>query len=216
LGTPPAPIRPAKDSLVAGIAFVILLCAVVAAAFVFRGTIFKSVSFEPAPIKTNTVSNAVNNTPSAPPNPPPASPTVTLPTGDIALGKPALASSEESEKGNPIQNGNDGDTTTRWCAASGAVPQWWQVDLGSVATITNTQIMWERNAVYQYLIEVSTNQKNWTVVVDKTAKAAPAKTRSDNFSAKGRYVRIVITGLQEGSWASFYEFQVFGSSNSEK
>jgi hypothetical protein len=212
LGMPPAPIRPAKDSPVAGIALIILLCAAIAAAFVFRGTIFKS-----TPMETNAVSNAVNNASSTPmPNPPPARPTVTVPAGDIALGKPALASSEESEKGNPIQNGNDGDTTTRWCAASGAVPQWWQVDLGSVATITNTQIMWERNAVYQYLIEVSTNQKNWTVVVDKTAKAAPAKTRSDNFSAKGRYVRIVITGLQEGSWASFYEFQVFGSSNSEK
>jgi DNA-directed RNA polymerase subunit RPC12/RpoP len=42
LGMPPAPRPPAKDSPVAGIAFVILLCAVIAAAFVFGGKIFKS------------------------------------------------------------------------------------------------------------------------------------------------------------------------------
>ena len=42
LGTPPAPRPPAKNSPVAGIAFVILLCAAIAAVFVFGGKIFKS------------------------------------------------------------------------------------------------------------------------------------------------------------------------------
>ena len=55
---------PAKDSPVAGIAFVILLCAAVAAVFVFRGIIFKSAS---------TGTNAVNNTnPSGTPSSPAA------------------------------------------------------------------------------------------------------------------------------------------------
>ena len=85
-----------------------------------------------------------------------------------------------------------------------------------MTTITNAQVIWEHNALYQYVIEVSSNQTNWTVVVDKTAKTTPVQASSDDFSAKGRYVRIVITGLPEGSWASFYEFQVFGSSNSKK
>jgi hypothetical protein len=48
-------------------------------------------------------------------------------------------------------------------------------------------------------------------VADKTANATPAQKNSDNFSASGRYVRIVVTGLQPNSWASLYEFQVFGS-----
>jgi DNA-directed RNA polymerase subunit RPC12/RpoP len=46
-------IAPAKDSPVAGIAFVILLCVVVAGAFVFRGKIFKSAETE-----TNRVAGA--------------------------------------------------------------------------------------------------------------------------------------------------------------
>jgi len=41
-GTPPPPAPPAKDSSMAGIVFVIVLCAVIAAAFVFGGKIFKS------------------------------------------------------------------------------------------------------------------------------------------------------------------------------
>jgi hypothetical protein len=204
---PPAPIRPAKDSPVAGIVFVILLCAAVAAVFVFRGVIFKS-----SPTETT----AVDNAPSTPSSPVPAVPAVPVPAGDIALGKPATASSEESAKGNLIQNGNDGNTATRWCAASGNLPQWWEVDLGSTTTITNAQILWERDAPYQYVIEVSLNQTNWTVVADKSGNTAPIQNSSDNFSAKGRYMRVVITGLQEGSWASLYEFQAFGSSDSKK
>jgi DNA-directed RNA polymerase subunit RPC12/RpoP len=62
---------PEKNSLVAGIAFVILLCAAVAAVFVFRGIIFKS-----APTGTN----AVNNTHASgtPPSPAPGGPAATV------------------------------------------------------------------------------------------------------------------------------------------
>lgn len=205
LRMPPAPTPPAKSSPVAGIAFIILLCAVIVAAFVFGWKFFKS-----APTETITVNN-VSSTPS---NPVPVSSTATVSADNIALGKPAFASSQES--GNPVQNGNDGNSQTRWCASSGSVPQWWEVDLGGIATITNTQIKWEHNAPYQYVIEVSLDRTNWPVVVDKTANATSIQASSDDFSAKGRYVRIVITGLQEGSWASFYEFQVFGASNGKK
>jgi hypothetical protein len=128
---------------------------------------------------------------------------------NMALGKPASASSEES--GHPAQDGNDGQIETRWCASSGAVPQWWQVDLGGTATLTNTRIVWEHSALYQYKIEVSSNQTNWAVVVDKSANTTPAQTSSDDFSARARFVRLVISGLEDGCWASFFEFQVLGS-----
>ena len=211
LGTPPAPTPPAKNSTVTIIVLVVLICAAVAATvFMFRGVIFQS-----APTETITDNN---NVPGAPSNPSPVSPTPTVPVsaGDIALGKPATASSEESGKGNLARNGNDGNTATRWCAANGDVPQWWQMDLRSMTAITNAQIIWERSALYRYVIEVSSNQTNWTVVVDKTTNSVPIQTSSDDFSATGRYVRVVITGLPAGLWASFYEFQVFGSSDSNK
>jgi hypothetical protein len=77
LGRPPAPRPPAKDSPVAGIAFVILLCAAIALAFVFREKIFKS-----APTQTITVENTSNS----PPNTPVSPPKPISPHGAIGLG----------------------------------------------------------------------------------------------------------------------------------
>jgi len=197
-------LEPAKKSPVAAIAFVVLLCAAVAAAFVFGGKIFK-----PAPKAAVTVSG----TSGSPSHLAPIGDTLNLSSRDsdnnMALHKPAFASSQQDQ--NPAQNGNDGNIETRWCAANGSAQQWWEVDLGGATAITNTQVLWEFGSVYQYAIEVSSNHTNWTTVVDKTANFTPAKNNSDNFSATGRYVRIVVTGLQPRSWASFYEFQVFGS-----
>jgi hypothetical protein len=133
---------------------------------------------------------------------------------NLALGKPASASSEESE--HPAQAGNDGKLETRWCAASGAVPQWWQVDLGAAVTLTNTQIIWEHCAQHKYRIEVSSNQTNWTVAADRTAADIPAQASSDDFSAKGRYVRIVISSSEDGSRVGFLEFQARGSGDSQR
>jgi DNA-directed RNA polymerase subunit RPC12/RpoP len=192
--------EPAKKFPVAAIAFVGLLCVALAVVLAFGGNIFKS-----AP-KTADTSGSLSNLA-------PIGDTLNLSSSgsdnNIALTKPAFASSQQGR--NPAQNGNDGNVDTRWCAANDSVPQWWEVDLGGATTITNTQVIWELGSIYQYAIKVSSNHTNWTTVVDKTANFTPAKESSDNFSASGRYVRIVVTGLQPHSWASFYEFRVFGS-----
>ena len=192
--------EPAKKFPVAAIVFVGLLCVALAVALAFGGNIFKS-----AP-KTAATSGSLSNLA-------PISDTLNLSSSgsdnNLALNKPAFASSEQAD--HPTQAGNDGDFATRWCAASGSVPQWWEVDLGGATAITNTQVIWEFGYAYQYAIKVSSNHTNWTTVVDKTANFTPAKENSDNFSATGRYIRIVVTGLQPRSWASFYEFRVSGS-----
>ena len=197
---------PQKSSSGLAIVFIVLFLVAAVGLFAFHGKIFKSVPSKIVPVHTN---------PGSLSHPGPGISTANASSSgsgnNIALNQPALASSQESEKGNVIQNGNDGNNATRWCASNGAVPQWWEVDLGGTATITNTQILWEHDARYQYAIEVSSDHTQWTVVADKTANATPAEVTSDDFSGKGRYVRIVITRLPEGIWASFYEFRVFGS-----
>jgi DNA-directed RNA polymerase subunit RPC12/RpoP len=198
------PVRePEKKSSLAAIALVALFCAVAAALIVFAGKVFKPA---PPPVAAPS-SNSVS-----PFNPEPITYKLNLSSvgsdGNFALNKPALASSQEPQ--NPPQNGNDGNFATRWCAANSNAPQWWEVDLGGAITITNTQVTWELVSIYQYNIAVSLDHTNWTTVVDKTSNLAIAKRNSDNFSATGRYVRITVTGLQPGSWASFYEFRVLG------
>jgi DNA-directed RNA polymerase subunit RPC12/RpoP len=193
---------PEKDFPVTTFVLVVLLCAVIGAAFLFRGKIFKTV-----PTKTI----AVTNVSGTPPNPAPGGLTATVSVGNIALGRASFASSQQAE--HPTQNGNDGNSTTRWCAENGSILQWWEVDLGAMAVITNTRVLWEQNSIYHYKIEVSPNNTNWTRTVNQTTNFTLAQVNSDNFSATGRYVRITLTGLQPGSWASFFEFQVFGSIN---
>lgn len=130
---------------------------------------------------------------------------------NIALNKTVTVSSVQS--GNTAANAVDGNTGTRWCAVNGNVPQWLEVDLGAVYSITNSEVMWERNAVYKYQIETSVDQNNWTLKVDKNQNTNSQQTFYDQFSATARYIKITATGLPSGVWASIFEFRIFGSSN---
>src|SRR3954467_8566926 len=44
---------------------------------------------------------------------------------NIAQGK--TASADSAQTANPAASGNDGSTTTRWCAADGNLNHWWKV-----------------------------------------------------------------------------------------
>ena len=113
--------------------------------------------------------------------------------GSVSQGKPASADS--SEAANPPANGNDGNTSTRWCAADGNLNHWWKVDLGAATAMTGSEVTWEFARNYKYKVEVSTDNTNWTLVVDKTNTTSASQVQTDNFNATARYVRITITGL---------------------
>jgi hypothetical protein len=129
---------------------------------------------------------------------------------NLALNRTASASSAQSA--NPVASGNDGSTTTRWCATDGSTGQWWMVDLGASKDITRgTQVMWEQSGkAYKYKIETSNDNVNWTLKVDRTNNTSTDQVQNDVFMATARYVRITVTGLPTGAWASFYDFKVLG------
>jgi Leucine-rich repeat (LRR) protein len=136
-----------------------------------------------------------------------------LPTAaqtNVALNKAVTVSTVQS--GNIASNAVDGNTTTRWCASSGSAPQWLMVDLGSSYSISRTETMWEKTAVYKYRIETSPDNSTWTQRVDRTANTLSQQTFVDNFTVTARYVRITATSLPSGVWASIFEFRVFGIS----
>jgi beta-glucanase (GH16 family) len=132
---------------------------------------------------------------------------------NVAQGKTASADSQQSN--NTAAKGNDGSTTTRWCANNGNLNHWWKVDLGSSYNLSSSEVMWEYNGrIYKYKVEISSDNTNWTLKVDKTNNTSTAQTQTDPFSGTARYVRITVTGLASGTWASFFEFRVFGSTGS--
>jgi hypothetical protein len=133
---------------------------------------------------------------------------------ELAAGKKVSASTQEV--GNEATHGNDGSTTTRWCAIDGTFPQWWRVDLGASHLLTQVSIVFEHSdRKYFYLVETSTNDAvyaqqimaNGTGVTQTVALPA-------NFTA--RYVRATVTRATpvsvngNGTWASFWEFSLQG------
>lgn len=136
---------------------------------------------------------------------PPASPKTRGPS----LAKNKRASADSEQKGNEAGNANDDDPTTRWCATDGNLGHWWKVDLGRVYELSGTEVYWETSGAYQYKIEVSDDDNHWQIVADKTANTAAKALMNDDFSALGRYVRLSVTGLPPGMWASAFEVKVF-------
>jgi hypothetical protein len=171
------------------------------------------------PVPTATATSTATSTSTATPTETPtATPTSTAtattppPVLNLAVGKPAIASSVQS--GNPAASGNDDSTATRWCALTDAIPQWWSVDLGASYNLVGTEVMWEFDGrIYQYIVQISVDNVIWTTVVDKSGNTNASQVQADNFTATGRYVRIIVTGTPPSppTWASFYEFRVFGN-----
>lgn len=136
----------------------------------------------------------------------------------LSQGKPATAQSAQTAS--PANYANDGNYQTRWQATSVTWPHWWTVDLGAVSNINNVQISWYMvkgsEAFYQYKIETSTDNVNWTVALDRTGNTTYGFT-SDTFSAKARYVRINMVNADlwnnPGNWYTpqLWEVKVFGN-----
>jgi chitodextrinase len=128
---------------------------------------------------------------------------------NIALNKTSFSDSEQPE--NVASKGNDGNTSTRWCAANSSSNHWWTVDLGALYNIGGSQVTWEKaGKIYKYKVEVSSDNTNWTLKVDKTSNIVTQQIQTDSYNSNSvRYVRITVTGLESGSWASFSEFKVF-------
>ena len=129
---------------------------------------------------------------------------------DIAAGRTATASSEESSKGNTAAKAVDGSTATRWCANNGNTGHWLKVDLGAVKSITGARIAWELDATnYRYKIEGSTDNTTWTTLADRTDTTSANQVQAAMFSASARYVRVTVTGLPSGVWASLRNLEVY-------
>jgi hypothetical protein len=131
----------------------------------------------------------------------------------LSQGKPASADSEETSKGNLAALGNDGSLTTRWCAADGAVGHYWQVDLGKTYTLSKLQLDWEKAVVYQFKVEGSPDGSAWSLILDQTKSTNSVANQTYPLPAAptARWVRVTTTTLPNTStWASFFEFQVYG------
>jgi F5/8 type C domain/Glycosyl hydrolases family 39 len=127
---------------------------------------------------------------------------------DLALGKPATASSTDSSPTRDPQRANDGDSSTRWSSRY-IDNQWWRVDLGSVRSVNRVEVNWERAYASRYTIQTSRMGNLWSTVA--TVDISSPGLRTTTFATqRARYVRVrgVTRATQWG--ISFWDARVFG------
>jgi len=129
----------------------------------------------------------------------------------IPLGTHATASSSESAERGPAQ-ALDGDRQTRWCASSITLPQWWRVDLTTPRRITGLEIRWEQErSGYGYIVEGSTDGVTWFQLSDQRKNNVRGLHRLTFPAVTVRHLRLVISHLPQGRWASICEIKAIGT-----
>ena len=117
-----------------------------------------------------------------------------LPPNKAKGGKVTVSSTEPQ---NPPQAMVDGDGTTRWCAASAAVPAWAQVELPAEATFSHVGLSFEFNyPMYAFDLMVSDDGIAWRKVFSKALEETKRPVFERPVTAK--YVKIVVTAVKGG------------------
>ncbi|MGW4466168.1 discoidin domain-containing protein [Micromonospora sp. NPDC004704] len=133
----------------------------------------------------------------------------TVPGTNVALGKPATASSYQPTGPSGPQLPSyavDGNFGTRWASEwVGAASI--QVDLGTVTTFNHVQLAWEAAYAKAYQIQTSTDGATWTTVYSTTSGNGGFDSLA--ISGTGRYVRMNGTERATAYGYSLWEFGVY-------
>lgn len=136
----------------------------------------------------------------------------TLDPVNLALHKSAYTSSIENDEHNAAQ-ANDGDPGTSWRADDEpeGEPEWWMVDLQEPCDLSRCEIRWTFAGKNRYKVEGSADRRNWSLLSDQTKSTATARVHQLTFkhARQIRYVKITVTGFDEGCWASISEVKLF-------
>jgi hypothetical protein len=136
-----------------------------------------------------------------------APPSAQAADANLSQGRTATSSSTENAA-TPAAAAVDGNTGTRWSSAA-TDDQWFQVDLGATASISQVVLNWEAAYAADYKIQVSPDGGSWSDL--RTVTGGDGGTDTLSVSGQGRYVRM--QGVHRATpWGySLWEFQVYGT-----
>jgi beta-glucosidase-like glycosyl hydrolase len=129
-------------------------------------------------------------------------------TGNLALGKPTIASTTQTPANSPSMV-NDGNLTSRW-ESQYTANEWIYVDLGTAMEITRVKLTWEAAYATGYQIQVSNNASTWTNIYTTTTGNGAVDDLT-GLKGYGRYVRMNGTVRATGYGYSLFEFEVYGA-----
>jgi xylan 1,4-beta-xylosidase len=138
----------------------------------------------------------------------------------LSYNKPVEVSSELAN--HPKALAMDEEIRTFWSAQTGNKGEWISMDLQKLSTVNAIQINYYENGTkifgrapgiyYQYLLEYSTDNKNWKTLVDKTQNTidAPHDYIELKMPVKARYIRLTNYRMPSGTFA-LAGLRVFGN-----
>ena len=145
--------------------------------------------------------------PTPTPTPTPTGTPGTCGTTNLALGRPATASSVENA-GTGAALAVDGKGDTRWSSAFSDA-QWFQVDLGSAQALCRVTIRWEGAYGKAFRVQTSTDGATWSTAA--TITNGSGGNQDVAVSGTARYVRLDLTARGTGYGYSIWELQVLGT-----
>ncbi len=123
--------------------------------------------------------------------------------GNLAFGRPAVASA--SNKGSSPGAATDGDTETNWSAPAKTRDVWLQVDLGQPHSVKVCEIFWDGPAkTMHYTLEGSTDGSTWAKLGDNTTAVptspdSPSELSRLNLAGEPtRYLRLTLPDTGRG------------------
>jgi acyl-CoA thioesterase-1 len=101
----------------------------------------------------------------------------------------------------------DGDIATLWPCSVG---ESFAIDLGATDSIDMVQVIFSQNSIAKYKIEVSSDNANWTLVIDQSARTDSSQTAINTIEpVETQYLRFTLTGIGGGgNQAYLAEFRV--------
>ena len=121
------------------------------------------------------------------------------------------SNSPGSESGFLVDGSYGSNGSYRWVTQE--YPQWARIDLKGLYHFTEFRLYPWENRGYLYKIEVSDDDENYQIVVDRTARNASASVHINTVDATGRYVLLTVVGggSYTGPWINLHELQGLGS-----
>ena len=127
----------------------------------------------------------------------------------LAYAASAVASSVQTNSGNPARAVVDGDTRTRW-ESTLSDPQWLRLDLGQSLSFARVALRWEAAYAKGFQVQVSSDDANWTTVYSTTTGAGGVNNITFGAVNK-RFVRVLCQQRGTPYAYSMYDFEVYAN-----
>ena len=110
-----------------------------------------------------------------------------------SISREKEASASSCKKDSQPAHGSNGVPGWYWYPAT-LGDEWWVIDTKGIYDLDNIQMTWNAGEEHKYTIEISTDAKTWTQVVDRSETGTDAVRPYEPVEGTARYIRMNLIG----------------------